>query len=182
MFCSLIKVALEALSLHAYAIAYPSRSIFLLPQVSKTATFLAVVFFNELLHKCAMSSSVIVTRGKWLLPFPEFSSPNACALSHCRLLSNRQAVKTRCCVNSKKIQHLLRFVVYGTNCGFGVFTIYLYNLVYWVGFGTGMTFQTHLSNVKFIFFVMTSCFWEIMLQMQQVSRNLVVEVMRSPCC
>ena len=27
-----------------------------------------------------------------------------------------------------------------TNCDFGAFTLYLPNLVYWVGFGTGMTF------------------------------------------
>ena len=35
---------------------------------------------------------------------------------------------------------------------FSVFSPYLANLVYWVGFGTVMMFKTHLSNVDFMVF------------------------------
>ena len=36
------------------------------------------------------------------------------------------------------------------NSRISVFTLYLSDLVYWVGFVTGVTFKTHLSNTNFI--------------------------------
>ena len=59
------------------------------------------------------------------------------------------------------------------NSRISVFSIYLANLVYWVGFVIGVLFKTHLSNVNFIdlltfvdplvkncFFIQTTIFTE----------------------
>ena len=43
-----------------------------------------------------------------------------------------------------------------TNLVLGIFTIYLSNFVYWVGFGAVMAFKTHLWIVDFVDFCSTS--------------------------
>ena len=49
-----------------------------------------------------------------------------------------------------KLSRNLARIYSGLNLGFLVFTFYLSDLIYWVGFVAGITFKTHLSNINVI--------------------------------
>ena len=57
-----------------------------------------------------------------------------------------------------KLSRNLARIYSGLNRGSMFFTIYLSDLVYWVGFVTGATFTTHLWIVDFIDFL--TCWWK----------------------
>ena len=49
-----------------------------------------------------------------------------------------------------KLSRNLARIYSGLNLGLMVSSLYLSDLVYWVGFATGVLFKTHLSNTNFI--------------------------------
>ena len=121
-----------------YMVKHKNRNQSNTPQISKFA-----VFFSKNSQHGGTFQPPDPRASGTQPPRPWRSLPGYCTQGHIyhqeKSLFHQEKQLFHWEIHSKQIRHILRFWVFETNCDL-FFTIYLPNLVYWVGFVTGMTF------------------------------------------